>query len=58
MLDFVVTDLHHEQPNANDYYGVLLGLNCQFAIRLDHEVLLQEAEFPVLEFLQQLEVGR
>jgi len=54
MLEFVTTDLHHERPAATDYYGVLLGLNCNFAIRLDHQVLFEEAEFPVLEFVEQL----
>ena len=54
MLEFVVTDLHRERPAATDYYGVLLGLNCNFAIRLDDQVLFEEAEFPVLEFVEQL----
>jgi hypothetical protein len=54
MLEFVVTDLHHERPAATDYYGVLLGLNCRFSIRLDHQALFEEAEFPVLEFVEQL----
>ena len=48
MLEFVTTDLHHERPAATDYYGVLLGLNCNFAIRLDHQVLFEEAEDTLL----------
>ena len=54
MLEFVVSDLHHERPAATDYDGVLLGLNCNFAVQLDHQVLFEEAEFPVLEFVEQL----
>lgn len=54
MIDFLFSDLHADRPDSSDYYQVLLGVNCHFAVGLDDLILYEEAGFPVLEFVEQL----